>query len=119
MGKGGEINWESSVDTYTLPCVKQLVGICREHRDLSSVLCDDPEGWGVGGCLPRWGRSVLTELSHTAVQYKSILCCKATVFQFFFLILNYLVGSPWKFYIHHSMLLDADKEQQQQQSVFK
>ena len=40
MGKRGEINWESSIDIYTLPCV---------NSELSSVLCEDPEGWGWGG----------------------------------------------------------------------
>ena len=24
----GEVNWESSIDRYTLPCVKQIVGSC-------------------------------------------------------------------------------------------
>ena len=37
-------NWESSTDIYTPPCGKQIA----RGRALSSVLCDDLEGWDGG-----------------------------------------------------------------------
>ena len=43
-------NWESSVDIYTLPCVKQTASGKRPYStELSLALCDDLEGWQVGG----------------------------------------------------------------------
>ena len=110
VGKGGEINWESSVDIYMLPCVNSKWETAVQHRELSSVLCEDLEGWDVGGRLQREGIYVHMQLIHTVTQQKPILYCKATIFQFFKEIQNCLLGSPWKFYIHHSMLLDADKK---------
>ena len=38
-GEGGT-NWEIRIDIYIPPCVKQV--------ELSSVLCDDLEGWEAG-----------------------------------------------------------------------
>ena len=35
-------SWESSIDIYTLPCVKQVT-------EISSGLCGDLEGWGSAG----------------------------------------------------------------------
>ena len=46
VGEGG-MNWETDIDACALPCVKQttsghvLGGYCRE---LSSLLCNDPDG---------------------------------------------------------------------------
>ena len=46
-GEGG-INWEIRIDRYTLPCVKQTAGGNQlDSTKLSSVLCDDLEGWDV------------------------------------------------------------------------
>ena len=46
----GRMNWESSIDIYTLPCVKQIAsGKLLCNRELSSVLCDDHGvEWGGG-----------------------------------------------------------------------
>ena len=57
-GEGG-INWESSMDIYTLPRVKQTAsGKLLHNRETNLVLCDSPEGWDrawVGGRLKREG----------------------------------------------------------------
>lgn len=37
---------ESSIDIYTLPCVKQLVGNCYMTQGAQPGLCDDLKGWG-------------------------------------------------------------------------
>lgn len=45
----GRINWEIRTDKYTLPCVKHRQWVPTvQHRELSSVLCDDRAGWDVG-----------------------------------------------------------------------
>ena len=46
-----------------------------EHRELSSVLCDNLEGWagGVGGRVKREGIYVYLQLIHFAIQQKLIL----------------------------------------------
>ena len=64
MGEGGSgVNWESSsiytidIHIYVLPC--EIASQWEEaawHRELSSVLCDDLEGWD-GAC----GRSLQRE----------------------------------------------------------
>ena len=48
----GRMNWQSSIDVYTLPCVKQSWWEAAvQHRLLSSGLCGDLEvGTGRGGC---------------------------------------------------------------------
>ena len=51
-----------------------------QHRELSSVLCDDIEGW-VGGRLKREGIYVYIWLIHVAVQQKLTQHCKAIIFQ--------------------------------------
>ena len=48
-GGEGRTNWESGIDIYTQPSVKQLVGSCHIAQELSSVLSDDLEGWYGGG----------------------------------------------------------------------
>ena len=55
-----------------------------EHRELSSVLCDDLERWdgsGVGGRLKRKGPCVYIWLIYVAVQQKLRHNCKASIFQ--------------------------------------
>ena len=50
-GEGG-INLESSIDTYTLPYVKQRASgnLLSETESSNPVLCDNLEGWDrVGG----------------------------------------------------------------------
>ena len=45
----GGVNWESSTDIQTLPCVnRQLWEAAVQHTELSLVLCADPEGRGEG-----------------------------------------------------------------------
>ena len=45
----GRTNWKIRNDIHTLPCAnRQLVGSCYKHRELSSVLCDDLQGWDGG-----------------------------------------------------------------------
>ena len=44
-----ERNWESSIDIYTLSCVKELVGSFHTTQGgCSLALCDDLEGWDEG-----------------------------------------------------------------------
>ena len=51
-GEGG-MNWESSMETYTLPCVTQPVGVCCETQAAQpSALCQPRGGvgaWWEGG----------------------------------------------------------------------
>ena len=48
-GEGGMI-WESSTETYTLPCMRQIVsGSLYDTADPKSVLCDNLEGCGWEG----------------------------------------------------------------------
>ena len=55
----------------------------EEHRQLSSVLCDDIEGWDgrVGGRSKREGIYVYIELIHTVIQQKR---WKAIILQYKF-----------------------------------
>ena len=50
MGQGegeGEKTWESSIETYTLSCVKQIAcgNLLYDSGNPKSVACDDLEGW--------------------------------------------------------------------------
>ena len=49
-GWGGEegTNLESSIDIYTLSCVKQIVGRCYIAQRAQLVLCDDLDRWNGG-----------------------------------------------------------------------
>ena len=50
-GEGeGEMNWESSMETYTLPYGKQTASgkLAYNTRELNSVLCDNLVGWEGG-----------------------------------------------------------------------
>ena len=44
------MNWESSMETYTLPYGKQTASgkLAYNTRELNSVLCDNLEGWEGG-----------------------------------------------------------------------
>ena len=45
----GEVNWESSMNVYPLPCVKQTAsGDLLSSTGSSAWCCDDLEGWGGG-----------------------------------------------------------------------
>ena len=46
-GEGGMI-WENSIETYTLPYVKQMTSASLMHEAgyPKPVLWDNPEGWG-------------------------------------------------------------------------
>ena len=53
---------------YTAMCKKDSWWEAAvQHRELSSVLCDDVEGWdeGVGGRFKREGMDVYIQLSHS------------------------------------------------------
>jgi len=77
-------NWESSIDIYMLPCVKHSQQeAAEEHRELSSALWDDLEGWDgseVGGGLQREGMCVYVSLIHFIVQqsHSNLKCFKMT-----------------------------------------
>ena len=65
MRKGEDgTNWESDIDMYTIPCVKQIAsGKLLCNRVLSLVLCDDLEGQdgGRGGKeAQEWGGYMFT-----------------------------------------------------------
>lgn len=68
--KEGGMNSESSIETHSLPCVKQLVAGQRLHtRGNSAVLRGDPGGgWGGQGALRREGACVHTQLVHLTAQ---------------------------------------------------
>jgi len=56
-----------------------------EHRELSSVLCEDLEGWdgarGVSEGGSRGRRYVYLELIHIVTQQRPTQCCKAISLQ--------------------------------------
>ena len=75
------MNRERSPELYTRRCVKQTAsGSCCVDRELSSGLCDDPEGW-VGGRLKKEGIYVDTWLIHAAVQQTRTQHRKAIILQ--------------------------------------
>ena len=71
-GEGGT-NMEIRFDINTIPCVKQTAS--QEpavlHRELSSVLCDDLDGWDGRG-----GREV-REAAGICIRIADSLCCTA------------------------------------------
>ena len=72
-------NAESSNVIITLPGVKQLASTASvQHRELSSVLCDDIEGWEGG---KREVIYVHIQLIHVVVQQKLTQHCKAITLQ--------------------------------------
>ena len=68
------VGWIERVTlTYTCHPVlnRQRVGSCCVDRELSSGLCDDPEGWmGLGGRLQREGIHVYLQPIHIVVRQK-------------------------------------------------
>lgn len=54
------MDWESSTDTYSLPCVKDIAS--GKHRELRLVLCDHLKGWGWGEG-GSWGREYMDTYS--------------------------------------------------------
>ena len=89
-GEGGR-NWESIMETYTLPYVNYLA-ICKLDswwefaawfRELNLVLCDHLEGWDGGETeerLEREGTYVYLWLIHVGVRQKVTQCCKQLSF---------------------------------------
>ena len=79
----GELNWESSMDVYPLPCVKQTAsGDLLSSTGSSAWCCDDLEGWG-GGAFNREGIYEYLWLIHFIVQQRPTRHSKANIFQFF------------------------------------
>ena len=63
------------IETYTLPYVKQSVGICCRKQGAQLVLCDNLEGgmwWEVGGRFKREETYVYLWQIHVAVWQKPI-----------------------------------------------
>ena len=87
-GGEGEVgtNWESSMETYTLPYLKLDSGkLLYDSESSNWVLCDNVEGWdGVGGGV---GGSRRREHTYTYGQFMLILWqkptqyCKAIILQ--------------------------------------
>ena len=67
IGRGGEggMNWETGIDVYTASCVKFRAVKCRK---LSSVFCDDLEGWDGRG---------FQEGGHICIHMADSLSCTA------------------------------------------
>jgi len=78
MGGDSGINWENTIDIYTLSCIKQLVGSRRIAQELSLVLCDNPDGWNGD---PRRSVYMYTQLIHFVVQQKLTQHCEAITLQ--------------------------------------
>ena len=84
-GESG-MNWESSIETYTLTCVKQTVNGKLLYNTGSSnpVLCDNLEGWmgwGVGGTFKKEGAHVDLWPIHVVVWEKPTHHCNAIILQ--------------------------------------
>ena len=60
------INWESSTEAYTLLCAKLIVSgnLLYDTESSNLVLCDNTEGWEVGGRFMREGPYVYLWLIH-------------------------------------------------------
>ena len=61
------MKWEIRIDMYTLPCVKQKASgnLLKNHRELSSVFCDDLEKWNgqVGGREVQEGGDICIQIA--------------------------------------------------------
>ena len=68
VGEGeGRTNWKIMIDMYTLPHIEweRSGNLPLEHRELSSGLCNDPDGWqreAGGGKEAREGGSMCTHV---------------------------------------------------------
>ena len=84
-GKEGGTNWESSIDTYTLPCIKQMAGeelLCNPgHSAWCSVMTYMDGSGEVGESLQGEGIFVFLQLIHAAVLQKRIQHCKTIILQ--------------------------------------
>ena len=86
-GEGGTMNWESSVETYTLPCVKQIASEKLLDKPGSSARCSlmtqrsRMVGGEVGGRFKGEEIYVYLWLIHVVVQQKPIQHCKAIILQ--------------------------------------
>ena len=86
MGEGeGRMNWESSMETFTLPYVKQTVRICCVTQG-TQTQCYVTTKRGrmrgeVGGKFKREGTYEYLRLIHVDVWQKSTQYCKAIVLQ--------------------------------------
>ena len=51
---GGGMNWEHSIETYTLPVCKidSYREVAVQHRELNLVFCDNLEGWAEKAMAP-------------------------------------------------------------------
>ena len=69
-------NWESSIETYTSPYVKQIVGICRMTRELRPR---QPRGVACSGRrkVQEGGDTICLWLLYVDIQQKPIQYCKA------------------------------------------
>ena len=73
QGEGeGEMNWESRIDIYTRPSIKQIARGYLLFSIGSSVLCGNLNGWDggsrVGGSFKREGIYVYIQQIHLVVQ---------------------------------------------------
>ena len=65
--RDGGMNWESGIDIYTLPCVKQTAGGKLLHSTGSSAQCTVMMGVGMAGEFRREGIHVYN--GRFALQY--------------------------------------------------
>ena len=80
------MNWKSTADIYTPPCVKQMASgkqlFNRGSPAQCSVMTQMGElGWALGGRLKKKGMSVYLQLIHIVVQQKPTQHCKAIILQ--------------------------------------
>ena len=82
-GRAGVRRDESKgrIETYTLPCVKQIASGKLLYSAGTSVVCDDLHGRaeGSGGRLTREQKYAYLELTQVVVQQKSTHHCKAAI----------------------------------------
>ena len=85
---GGEREWDELGDwdwhIHTTMCkIDSQWEPAVQHRELSSLLCDDLDGWdgGGGGRSKREGIQVYIQLIHFIVQQKLTQHCKAILLQ--------------------------------------
>ena len=78
-----EKNAESSTETYTLPCVNQLVGSCCVTQGAHPMLCDHLEGWDGKEVAGRFKKGTCVDLWPIHVVWQKLTKhCKAIILQF-------------------------------------